>query len=157
MGQRRKTPSNYQSGTDFTMEFGKFRFRFSTRDFRERVELAAVQLGFVQAGTLEAEDVDQLVELVAHGELRGDADGGLAAHLADNRDALLGFDDDLVHWLRKLVFRGAWLDQQIKEDLVTPVWAETGFTYRCTTTADPIDELIDKPDWSPLGYRTDPV
>ena len=155
MGQSRKTPSNYQSGTDFTMEFGKFRFRFSTRDFRERVELAACQLRFVGAGQLEPEELDQLVELTAHGEVKGD--GPLAAHIAEHRDALLGFDDDLVHWLRKLVFRGAWVDQQIKEDLVEPVFDGAGFTYRCTVTSDVIDEIADKPDWSAVGYRTDPV
>jgi hypothetical protein len=155
MAQSRKTPSNYQSGTDFTMEFGKFRFRFSTRDFRERAELAAAQVGFVIPGTLAEEDLDQLVELVAHGEVR--SDGALAAHIAENRDALLGSDDDLVHWLRKLVFRGAWVDQQIKEDLVEPVFDEAGFTYRCTATSDLIDDIADKPDWSTLGFRTDPV
>jgi len=155
MEQSRKTPSNYQSGTDFTMEFGKFRFRFSTRDFRERVELAAAQLGFVRPGSLEDDELDQLVELVAHGEVR--SDGALAAHIAEHRAALLGFDDDLVHWLRKLVFRGAWVDQQIKEDLVYPVFDDTGFTYRCSVTSDPIDEIADKPDWSNLGFRTDPV
>jgi hypothetical protein len=152
---KKRTPSNYQSGTDFTMEFGKFRFRFSARDFRERVEFAAVQLGFVRPGALEADELDELVELVAHGEVKGE--GQLASHLAEHRDALLGFDDDLVHWLRKLVFRGAWVDQQIKEDLVTPVFDEDGFSYRCNTTSDLIDELVDKPDWSGVGYRTDPV
>lgn len=155
MAQSRKTPSNYQSGTDFTMEFGKFRFRFSTRDFRERVEFAAVQLGFVRVGALQDDELDQLVELTAHGEIR--SDGGLASHLAEHRESLLGFDDDLVHWLRKLVFRGAWLDQQIKEDLVEPVFDGAGFAYRCSVTSDMIDEIVDKPDWSKIGYRTDPV
>jgi hypothetical protein len=153
MGQSRKTPSNYQSGTDFTMEFGKFRFRFNSRDFRERSEHAAIQLAFVKPGELSDEDLDQLVELVAHGEVR--SDGRLASHLQEHRDALLGFDDDLVHWLRKLVFRGAWVDQQIKEDLVEPVLEEDGFTYRCTVTSDIIEEIIDKPDWSAVGFGTE--
>jgi hypothetical protein len=156
MGQQpRKTPSNYQSGTDFTMEFGKFRFRFNTRDFRERVDMAATQLAFVQPGTLGGEELDQLVELVAHGEVR--SDGPLAAHLSEHREALLGFDDDLVHWLRKLVFRGAWIDQQIKEDLVEPVFDGDDFVYRCTVTSDLIDEIVDKPDWSEVGFRADPA
>ena len=152
MGQSRKTPSNYQSGTDFTMEFGKFRFKFNSRDFRERAEHAAVQLAFVQPGGLADEDLDQLVELVAHGEIR--SDGRLAAHLMEHRAALVGFDDDLVHWLRKLVFRGAWVDQQIKEDLVEPVLEEGGFTYRCTVTSDLIEEIVDKPDWSAVEFGT---
>ncbi len=153
--QRRKSPSNYQSGTDFTMEFGKFRFRFNTRDFRERVDMAAAQLGFVEAGTLGGDEIDQLVELVAHGEVR--SDGTLASHLVEHRETLLGFDDDLVHWLRKLVFRGAWIDQQIKEDLVDPIVQGDEFVYRCTVTSDLIDEIGDKPDWSAVGFRADPV
>ena len=156
MGQQpRKSPSNYQSGTDFTMEFGKFRFRFNGRDFRERVDLAATQLGFVQVGTLGGEELDQLVELVAHGEIR--SDGPLASHLSEHRERLLGFDDDLVHWLRKLVFRGAWIDQQIKEDLVEPILEGNDFVYRCTLTSDLIDEITDKPDWSEVSFRADPA
>ncbi len=155
MGQPRKSQSNYQSGTDFTMEFGKFRFRFNACDFRERVEFAAVQLGFVERASLPESELDQLVELAAYGEIR--SDGPLAAHLTEHREALIGFDDDLVHWLRKLVFRGAWVDQQIKDDLVEPVFDGTGFTYRCTVTSDAIDDLVDVPDWSANGYRADPV
>jgi hypothetical protein len=156
MGQLpRKSPSNYQSGTYFTMEFGKFRFRFNTRDFRERVDMAAAQLGFVQAGALMGDELDQLVELVAHGEVR--SDGTLASHLAEHRERLLGFDDDLVHWLRKLVFRGAWIDQQIKEDLVEPVFEDDDFVYRCTVTSDLIDEIADTPDGSEVGFRADPA
>ena len=155
MGQSRRSPSNYRSGTDFTMEFGKYRFRFSARDFQERVEHAAVQLGFVPKGTLGETELEQLVELVAYGEIR--SDGPVAAHLAEHREALVGFDDDLVHWLRKLVFRGAWVDQQIKEDLVEPVFDGTCFTYRCAVTSDPIEEIANKPDWSSNGYRADPV
>ena len=155
MGQSSKSPSNYQSGTDFTMEFGKYRFRFNTRDFRERVELAASQLGFVERAALPEAELDQLVELVAYGEVR--SEGPLAAHLAEHRDALIGFDDDLVHWLRKLVFRGAWVDQQVKEDLVEPILENTGFVYRCTVTSDVIEDIVGLPDWSANAYRADPV
>jgi hypothetical protein len=153
MAQRPRTPSNYRSGTDFTMEFGTFRFRFNTRDFRERVEHAAVQLAFVVPGSLGDEDIDQLVELVAHGEIA--TDGDLRSHIDDNRDVILGFDEDLTHWMRKLVFRGAWVDQQIKEGLVEPLLEDSGFVYRCTTTSELIEELVDVPSWSRVGYRTE--
>jgi len=154
VAKRPETPSNYRSGTDFTMEFGRFRFRFNRRDFRERVEAAAAQVGFIEAGGLDEPEVDELVELVASGELT--AAGPLSAHIEEHRATLLGFDDDLVQWLRKLVFRGAWLDQQIKEDLVEPIFTEErGFTYRCSVTSDPIEEMADLPDWSAVGYRTD--
>jgi hypothetical protein len=137
------------------MEFGKYRFRFNSRDFRERVELAASQLGFVERSSLPEAELDQLVELAAYGEIR--SDGPLAAHLNEHRDALIGFDDDLVHWLRKLVFRGAWVDQQVKEDLVEPILESTGFVYRCTVTSDLIEDIVGMPDWSANAYRADPV
>jgi hypothetical protein len=135
------------------MEFGTFRFRFNARDFRERVVHAAVQLAFVVPGSLADEDVDQLVELVAHGEIA--TEGDLRSHIDDNRDLILGFDEDLTHWMRKLVFRGAWVDQQIKEGLVEPLLEDAGFIYRCTTTSELIEELVDVPSWSDVGYRTE--
>ncbi len=151
--QRRKSPSNYRSGTDFTMEFGKFRFRFNTRDFRERVDMAAAQLGFVEAGTLGGDEIDQLVELVAHGEVR--SDGTLASHLVEHRETLLGFDDDLVHWLRKLVFRGAYLDHRVKEDLLEVTFDEaTGdFGYAEPEGGRALLELAPTPSWRALQFR----
>lgn len=152
MAERRKNTPNYRSGTDYTMEFGKYRFRFSARDFRERCEHAAVQLGFVPFVPLSDAELTQLVELVAHGSIS--SDGPLGEHIDANRDVLMGFDDDLVHWLRKIVFRGAWVDQQIKDDLVEPIFEETtGFVYRCTVTGDVIEDIEDAPDWSHIGYR----
>ncbi len=154
MPEPRKSTPNYRSGKDFTMEFGKYRFRFSSRDFRERCEHAAVKLGFVPRDSLADEELAQLVELVAHGEIT--TDGPLNAHIDAHREALVGFDDDLVHWLRKIVFRGAWVDQQIKDDLVEPVFEDIGFTYRCTVTGDLIEDMEDTPDWSWIGYRMEP-
>ena len=42
---------NYESGSDYVLEYGELRFTFNERDFTERVEQAAVKLGFV-AGAL---------------------------------------------------------------------------------------------------------
>ena len=46
-------------------------------------------------------------------------------------------DESLVYWLRKLVFRGAWLDHRVKENLLEVAWDdETGdFGYRDPTAA----------------------
>src|SRR5205807_1652130 len=38
---------NYESGADYVLEYGELRFTFNERDFTERVEQAAVKLGFV--------------------------------------------------------------------------------------------------------------
>ena len=38
---------NYDSGQDYVLEYGDLRFTFNERDFSERVEQAALKLGFV--------------------------------------------------------------------------------------------------------------
>ena len=38
---------NYESGSDYVLEYGELRFTFNERDFTERVEQAATKLGFV--------------------------------------------------------------------------------------------------------------
>ena len=40
---------NYESGADYVLEYGELRFTFNERDFTERVEQAAIRLGFVGA------------------------------------------------------------------------------------------------------------
>ena len=40
---------NYESGSDYVLEYGELRFTFNERDFTERVEQAAAKLGFVRA------------------------------------------------------------------------------------------------------------
>jgi hypothetical protein len=144
--------ANYESGTDYTMELGSFRFRFSADDFAERVEHAAAALGFVPRSGLDPEDLQDLVSLAVSGEVtRRSSD--LAAHVAEHAESLVGGDDDLVHWIRKLVFRGAWLDQQIKDGWLDPVFDESGFTYRAGDRNEPVVMLARTPDFSALAYR----
>ena len=42
-----KKRGNYDSGEDYVLEYGELRFTFNEEDFRQRVEQAAVKLGFV--------------------------------------------------------------------------------------------------------------
>jgi hypothetical protein len=156
MGTRRRQQSpNYESGSDFTMEFAGFRFRFSASDFAERVEDAAVKLCFVPRSRLHQEDLDDLVSLAAHGEIASQ-ESHLAAHVAEHREALLGWDDDLVYWLRKLVFRGAWLDQQVKDGWLEPVFGEDGFSYRSAVNGQPVVIGLPTPSWATVRYRPRP-
>jgi hypothetical protein len=152
MERHRQICSNYESGADYTMEFGSFRFSFSAEDFAERVELAAVQLRFVPDGELGERELRDLVELAAAGSVERPA-SPLGAHVAQHGEALLGWDDDLVYWLRKLVFRGAWLDQQIKDGWLEPVFEEDGFSYRSAVNREPVEMGARAPDWSAVGYR----
>ena len=105
---------NYDSGEDFVLEYGELRFTFNERDFIERCEQAALKLGFV-SGRLDAPELEDLVNLAVNGEINEPA-SALGEHVNDCWPELVGPSDrSLVHWLRRLVFRSAWLDQRVKE------------------------------------------
>jgi hypothetical protein len=100
---------NYDSGQDYVLEYGELRFTFNERDFSERVEQAALKLGFV-ASRLEGVELEDLVNLTVNGEV-ADPASALGEHVNDCWPELVGpAERSLVHWLRRLVFRSAWLD-----------------------------------------------
>src|ERR687886_1091594 len=105
---------NYDSGQDYVLEYGELRFTFNERDFSERVEQSARRLGFV-AGRLDQHELEDLVNLTVNGEIQDPA-SALGEHVNDCWPELVGpAERSLVHWLRRLVFRSAWLDQRGKE------------------------------------------
>src|SRR3982074_888597 len=59
---------NYESGSDYVLEYGELRFTFNERDFTERVEQAAIKLDFVP-GPLAEEEREDLVNLAVNGEV----------------------------------------------------------------------------------------
>ena len=59
---------NYESGSDYVLEYGELRFTFNERDFTERVEQAACKLGFV-GGSLGDDEREDLVNLAVNGEV----------------------------------------------------------------------------------------
>ena len=100
---------NYDSGDDFVLEYGELRFTFNERDFGERCEQAALKVGFVD-GRLNDPELEDLVNLVVNGEVHDPA-SALGEHVNDCWPDLVGpAERSLVHWLRRLVFRSAWLD-----------------------------------------------
>jgi hypothetical protein len=105
---------NYSSGDDFVLEYGELRFTFNERDFRERCEQSARKLGFIN-GTVEEDEAEDLINLVVNGEVTDPA-SALGEHVNECWAELVGPSErSLVHWLRRLIFRGAWLDQRVKE------------------------------------------
>ena len=123
---------NYESGSDYVLEYGELRFTFNERDFTERVEQAAVKLGFVP------------------GPLEG------AEHIVACWQDLAGNTErSLVHWLRRLVFRGAWLDQRVKEGELEVVFEErtSSFGYAQPDRDFEVIELSPEPSWAEVGYR----
>src|SRR6266568_3192078 len=105
---------NYESGSDYVLEYGELRFSFNENDFAQRVEQAAVKLDFVDPG-LVADEIHDLLELAVNGEII-EPSSALGEHINEHWTELVGpANRSLVHWIRRLVFRGAWLDQRVKE------------------------------------------
>lgn len=143
----------YASGRDFSIHVGDVALAFNADDFAERVGGAAERLGLVNRRQLGPAEVGDLVALCAHGVIERPR-SPLAAHLRRHADALLGYEDDLVHWLRRLVFRGAWIDQHVSDGRLEPVFEEgRGFHYRDPRSGRPVADEAPTPDWSAVAYE----
>jgi hypothetical protein len=147
--------ANYTSGADFVVEFLGYRFGFNADDFEERVTAAAVKLGLLEANELDDDETADLVELAADGVIEAPR-SGLGRYLVRHweRVSLVG-GESLVYWLRKLVFRGAWLDHRVKEGLLEVVWDEAvgDFAYRDPRGSRALLELAPVPSWHELQFR----
>ena len=144
---------NYDSGEDFVLEYGELRFTFNERDFMERCEQAALKLGFV-SGRLDAPELEDLVNLAVNGEINEPA-SALGEHVNDCWPELVGPSDrSLVHWLRRLVFRSAWLDQRVKEGELDIVFREDtqSFGYLQRDRGAELIELAPEPSWGRVAY-----
>ncbi len=145
---------NYESGADYVLEYGELRFTFNERDFTERVEQAACKLGFV-GGELAEEEREDLVNLAVNGDV-AEPVSELGEHVMDCWGDLHGpADRSMVHWLRRLVFRGAWLDQRVKEGELEVVFDEetTTFGYAQPDRDHELIELSPEPSWKRVAYR----
>ena len=146
---------NYVSGEDFVVEFLDYRFSFNAIDFEQRVNAAAVKLGLVEPGELEEDETADLVELTAHGRI-GEPRSALGDYLLRHWEqvSLVG-NESLVYWLRKLVFRGAWLDHRVKENLLEVAWddEQSEFGYRDPRGGRALLELAPVPSWHELQYK----
>ena len=147
--------ANYSSGDDYVVEFLGYRFSFNADDFEQRVTAAAVKLGLVEANGLDEEETSDLVDLAAQGMI-DDPQSRLGRYLVRHWERLsLVNGESLVYWLRKLIFRGAWLDHQVKRGALEVVWdvSEAEFAYQHPGGERPLLELAPVPSWHELQYR----
>jgi hypothetical protein len=145
---------NYESGSDYVLEYGELRFTFNERDFTERVEQAAVKLGFVD-GQLQDDEREDLVNLAVNGHVENPS-SALGEHVNCAWGELDGPSErSLVHWLRRLVFRGAWLDQRVKEGELEIMFDEPSqtFGYAQPDRNYELIELSPEPSWKRVAYR----
>ena len=148
MDRKTTRRGNYESGSDYVLEYGELRFSFNEEDFSQRVEQAAVKLGFVDQG-LSRFELDDLLDLAVSGEI-AEPSSPLGEHINENWEDLVGpANRSLVHWIRRLVFRGAWLDQRVKEGELDVIFDEESqtFGYVQPDRSSELIELSREPSW----------
>jgi hypothetical protein len=147
--------ANYTSGDDYVVEFLGYRFSFNGDDFEQRVTAAAVRLGLIGGNELEHEEISDLVELAADGVIE-EPRSTLGRYVVRHWERIsLVEGESLVYWLRKLVFRGAWLDHRVKEGLLEVAWDDDAadFGYRDPHGGRALLELAPVPSWHELQFR----
>jgi len=148
--------ANYCSGNDYVVEFLGYRFSFSGADFEGRVVAAAVKLGIVERPGLDEDETADLVALAAQGVI-DEPFSRLGRYLVRNWERVSLLEgESLVYWLRKLIFRGAWLDHQVKRGALEVVWDddEDEFAYQHPGGGGrPLLELAPVPSWHELQFR----
>jgi hypothetical protein len=146
--------SDYVSGDDFVVEFLDYRYGFSRIDFEQRVCAAAARLELVDPGDCSPEEAADLVALAAGGAI-DEPCSALGRYIVERFDAIDGLHGQPVsYWLRKLVFRGAWLDHRVKAGMLDVSYDEREgrFDYRMPTDTLPLVELAPVPSWAPLRF-----
>ena len=145
--------ANYSSGEDFVVEFLGYRFAFNAEDFEQRVTAAAVKLGLVDSNDLDDDETSDLVELDGRID---EPRSPLGRYLVRHWEQLsLVNGESLVYWVRKLVFRGAWLDHRVKEGKLEVGWDDESaeFSYQDPHGGRALLELLPTPSWHELQYR----
>jgi hypothetical protein len=148
---------DYHSGDDFVVEFLDYRYGFSRTDFTQRVVAAAIRLELLPQRDLSNDEAADLVELASAGRIAGPR-SALGRHLQANHAALDRLHSEpLSYWLRKLVFRGAWIDHRVKAGLLDVSFDEASgsFAYRMPSDQTPVLELAPVPSWASLAYVTE--
>jgi len=147
--------ANYSSGDDYVVEFLGYSFSFNAEDFEQRVTAAAVKLGLIPGNALDDDETADLVELAERDSI-AEPRSALGRYLQHRWDEVaLVEGESLVYWLKKLVFRGAWLDHHVKEGKLEVGWddAAAEFSYRDPNGGRALLELLPTPSWHELQYR----
>ncbi|MEA2368942.1 MAG: hypothetical protein QOH38_1660 [Thermoleophilaceae bacterium] len=106
-------------------------------------------------GPLEGAEREDLVNLAVNGEVTEPA-SPLGEHIVARWTDLAGnVERSLVHWLRRLVFRGAWLDQRVKEGELEIVFDDRSrsFGYAQPDRDYEVIELSPEPSWAEVAYE----
>jgi hypothetical protein len=146
--------ANYSSGEDYVVEFLGYRFGFNASDFEQRVTAAAVKLGLLAGNELDDDETADLVELVERDAIE-EPRSALGRYLVRRWEEIsLVEGEALVYWLKKLVFRGAWLDHRVKEGKLEVGWDDDAseFSYHDPNGGRALLELLPTPSWRSVQY-----
>lgn len=146
------TRRNYDSGPDFKLDYGELTYSFNERDFLERAEFAARQLGLVQR-ELADQELEDLAELVVEGLPPKHPRSPLGEHLQKHWAIVLLGEPKPVHWVRRLMFRHAWLDQRVIDGELDVKFVNGSIEYTDPRRRGEVIELAEHPDLSGIGYR----
>ena len=145
----------YRSGADYRLDFLGRLYEFSRPDFEQRLVAAARRLGLTDGVELDDSETADLVDLAVAGALdapRSEFGRHLvaAARAVQRRDGA-----DVVYWLRKLVFRSAWIDHRVRHGLVEARYEEArgSFSYLLDGHRLPYSDDRDVPAWPAVRYR----
>ena len=147
--------ANYNSGDDYVVEFLGYRFSFNGQDFEQRVTAAAVKLGLLDGNELDEDQTADLVELAADGVIE-EPRSSLGRYLIRHWERVSLIEgESLVYWIRKLVFRGAWLDHQVKVGKLEVTWDDRNgdFGYRDLEGGRALLDLAPVPSWHEVQFR----
>ena len=147
--------AEYASGDDYVVEYLEYRFSFNAQDFEQRVTAAAVKLGLLGGNELDDDETADLVELVERGAIE-EPRSTLGRYLVRHWEEISLVDgESLVYWLKRLVFRGAWLDHRVKEGKLEVGFDEetADFSYQDPHGGRALLELLPTPSWHERQYR----
>jgi hypothetical protein len=142
---------DFRSGDDIALAFLGRRYAFSRPDFEQRVVRAAADLDLVAGPVARATRAD-LVEAAIIGRLeapRSDAGERIAELQRTGAE-------DPVYWLRKLVFRSAWLDHRIKHGLVDVAYDDSTGSFRLEPGRYPLPGY-GHPSFAAVGAGEEPA
>ena len=146
---------NYDSGDDYVVEHVGYRFSFNADDFEERVTAAAVKLGLLEGNELDDDETADLVELVERERIDAPR-STLGRYLVRHWDEISLVDNEsLVYWLKRVIFRGAWLDHRVKAGKLEVGFEEdtAEFSYHDPNGGRALLELLPTPSWKNVQYR----
>lgn len=133
------------------MAFSGHAFSFSHEDLARRSLVAAVELGLLPASSRrDPRAARDFAELVLAGELKAAESPAGTAALTRAADTVPGGMAELVYWLRKLVFRGAWIDARVADGRVDATYDDRSASFSYSAAGFDLAPLRrdDLPGWS---------